>query len=175
MKTDINIELFKRYQPSRKREIIESLSTAELFAVTEDTVKRIIKEAGRALYKSRDKELRLSREYETGNRWNSTIETVSLRRNRLYIQIYIQMDSTDTTTINEWNTFFKRGEYVGKAYETNRYGDRIPNYSRYTEEDKVRFMRSLLYQYVQTKQERKTQNEEKQEADKHHSTNKTDI
>lgn len=74
MKTDINIELFKRYQPARKREIIESLSTAELFAVTEDTVKRIIKEAGRAMYKSRNKELRLSGEYETGNRWNSTIQ-----------------------------------------------------------------------------------------------------
>ena len=91
MKTDINIELFKRYQPSRKREIIESLSTTELFAVTEDTVKRIIKEVGRAMYKSRDKELRLSSKYETGNNWNSTIETVSLRRNRLYIQIYIPL------------------------------------------------------------------------------------
>lgn len=158
MKTDINIELFKRYQPSKKRKIIESLTTAELFAVTEDTVKRIIKEAGRAMYKSRDNELRLSSEYATSNSWNSTIETVSLRRNRLYIQLYIQMDSTDTTIIDEWSTFFKRGEYVGKAYETNRYGDRIPNYCRYTEENKARFMRSLLYQYVQTKQQRKTNN-----------------
>lgn len=159
MKTDINIELFKRYQPARKCEIIESLSTAELFAVTEDTVKRIIKETGRAMYNSRDKELRLSGEYETDNRWNSTIETVSIRRNRLYIQIYIQMDSTDTTIIDEWNTFFKRGEYVGKAFETNRYGDKIPNYCHYTEADKARFMRSLLYQYVQTKQQKKTNNE----------------
>ena len=161
MKTDINIELFKRYQPARKREIIESLSTAELFAVTEDTVKRIIKEAGRAMYKSRDKELRLSGEYETGNRWNSTIETVNLRRNRLYIQIYIQMDSTDTTIIDEWNTFFKRGEYVGKAFETNRYGDKIPNYCHYTETDKARYVRSLLYQYVQMKYSKKHSNNEK--------------
>lgn len=159
MKTNINIELFKRYQPSRKREIIESLTTAELFAVTEDTVKRIIKEAGRALYRSRDKELRLSSEYATGNSWNSTIETVSLSRNRLYIHLYIQMDSTDTTIIDEWSTFFKRGEYVGKAFETNRYGDKIPNYCRYSEDDKARFMRSLLYQYVQTKQQKKTTNE----------------
>ena len=158
MKTNINIELFKRYQPARKREIIESLSTAELFAVTEDTVKRIIKEAGRAMYKSRDKELRLSGEYETGNRWNSTIETVSLRRNRLYITIYMQMDSTDVTYMEEYTNFFKRGEYVGKAFETNRYGDKIPNYCHYTETDKARFMRSLLYQYVQTKQQKKTNN-----------------
>lgn len=161
MKTNINIELFKRYQPLRKRQIIEGLTTAELFAVTEDTIKRIIKEIGHTLYKSRDKELRLSNEYETGNRWNSTIETLSLQRNRLYIHLYIQMDSTDTTIIDEWRTFFKRGEYVGKAYEKNRYGDEIPNYCRYTEEDKTRFIRALLYQYVQTKLQRKSNNDEK--------------
>lgn len=158
MKTNINIELFKRYQPSRKREIIESLTPTELFAITEDTIKRIIKEVGNRRYQSREKELRLSSEYATGNSWNSTIETVSLRRNRLYIHLYIQMDSTDTTIIDEWNTFFKRGEYVGKAFETNRYGDKIPNYCRYSEDDKARFMRSLLYQYVQTKQQKKTNN-----------------
>ena len=159
MKTNINIELFKRYQPSRKREIIESLTPTELFAITEDTIKRIIKEVGNRRYRSREKELRLSSEYATGNSWNSTIETVSLRRNRLYIHLYIQMDSTDTTIIDEWSTFFKRGEYVGKAFETNRYGDKIPNYCRYSEDDKARFMRSLLYQYVQTKQQKKTTNE----------------
>ena len=158
MKTDINIELFKRYAPKKKGDIISNLTPSELFAITEDTIKRIIKEVGNRRYRSRDKELRLSGEYETGNRWNSTIETVSLRRNRLYIQIYIQMDSTDTTIIDEWNTFFKRGEYVGKAFETNRYGDKIPNYCHYTETDKARFMRSLLYQYVQTKQQKKTNN-----------------
>ena len=158
MKTDINIELFKRYAPKKKGDIISSLTPTELFAITEDTIKRIIKEVGNRRYQSREKELRLSSEYATGNSWNSTIETVSLRRNRLYIHLYIQMDSTDTTIIDEWNTFFKRGEYVGKAFETNRYGDKIPNYCHYTETDKARFMRSLLYQYVQTKQQKKTNN-----------------
>ena len=158
MKTDINIELFKRYAPKKKGDIISSLTPTELFAITEDTIKRIIKEVGNRRYRSREKELRLSSEYATGNSWNSTIETVSLRRNRLYIHLYIQMDSTDTTIIDEWNTFFKRGEYVGKAFETNRYGDKIPNYCRYSEDDKALFMRSLLYQYVQTKQQKKTNN-----------------
>ena len=156
MKTNINIELFKRYAPKKKGDIISSLTPTELFAITEDTIKRIIKEVGNRRYRSREKELRLSSEYATGNSWNSAIETVSLRRNRLYIHLYIQMDSTDTTIIDEWNTFFKRGEYVGKAFETNRYGDKIPNYCHYTETDKARFMRSLLYQYVQTKQQKKT-------------------
>ena len=161
MKTDINIELFKRYAPKKKGDIISSLTPTELFAITEDTIKRIIKEVGNRRYQSREKELRLSSEYATGNSWNSTIETVSLRRNRLYIHLYIQMDSTDTTIIDEWNTFFKRGEYVGKAFETNRYGDKIPNYCHYTETDKARYVRSLLYQYVQMKYSKKHSNNEK--------------
>ena len=161
MKTDINIELFKRYAPKKKGDIISSLTPTELFAITEDTIKRIIKEVGNRRYQSREKELRLSSEYATGNSWNSTIETVSLRRNRLYIHLYIQMDSTDTTIIDEWSTFFKRGEYVGKAFETNRYGDKIPNYCHYTETDKARFMRSLLYQYVQMKYSKKHSTNEK--------------
>ena len=161
MKTNINIELFKRYAPKKKGDIISSLTPTELFAITEDTIKRIIKEVGNRRYQSREKELRLSSEYATGNSWNSTIETVSLRRNRLYIHLYIQMDSTDTTIIDEWSTFFKRGEYVGKAFETNRYGDKIPNYCHYTETDKARYVRSLLYQYVQMKYSKKHSNNEK--------------
>ena len=158
MKTDINIELFKRYAPKKKGDIISSLTPTELFAITEDTIKRIIKEVGNRRYRSREKELQFSSEYKIGNGWNSWIESIGIYNNRLYITIYMQMDGTDTTYSEEWNTFFKRGEYVGKAFETNRYGDKIPNYSRYTETDKARFMRSLLYQYVQTKQQKKTNN-----------------
>ena len=159
MKTDINIELFKRYAPKKKGDIISSLTPTELFAITEDTIKRIIKEVGNRRYRSREKELQFSSEYKIGNGWNSWIESIGIYNNRLYITIYMQMDGTDTTFSEGWNTFFKRDEYVGKAYETNWHGDRIPNYCHYTEDDKARFMRSLLYQYVQTKQERKSNNE----------------
>lgn len=40
--TDINIELFKRYQPKKKLEIIEALTEKELLAVKESTVIRIV-------------------------------------------------------------------------------------------------------------------------------------
>ena len=71
MKTDINIELFKRYAPKKKGNIISSLTPSELFSITEDTIKRIIKETGKRRYKSLEKELQLSSEYKTGNNWNS--------------------------------------------------------------------------------------------------------
>lgn len=161
MKIDINIELFKRYAPKKKGDIISSLTPSELFAITEDTIKRIIKEVGNRRYRSREKELQFSSEYKIGNGWNSWIESIGIYNNRLYITIYMQMDSTDVTYMEEYSNFFKQGEYVGKAFETNRYGDKIPNYCHYTETDKARYVRSLLYQYVQMKYSKKHSNNEK--------------
>lgn len=148
---DINKELFKRYQPKKKLEIIEILTPSELLAIHPDTILRIVKEVGVQRYKSRDKELRLSCEYRTGNGWNSSVESIGIYKNRLLVNIYIQMDHTDTTIIEEGQVFFKCGEYTGKAFETNKYGDRIPNYCRYSEQDKARCIRAILNQYVHSK------------------------
>ena len=68
MKTNINIELFKRYAPKKKGDIISSLTPSELFAITEDTIKRIIKEVGNRRYRSREKELQFSSEYKISSR-----------------------------------------------------------------------------------------------------------
>lgn len=44
--TNINVELFKRYAPKKKLEIINSLNSSELSNVTPATITRIVKEAG---------------------------------------------------------------------------------------------------------------------------------
>ena len=67
MRTNINVELFKRYAPKKKLEIINNLTTAELLATTPETIKRIAKETGRSIGKSRDKILRINRERQAGN------------------------------------------------------------------------------------------------------------
>lgn len=151
MKTDINIELFKRYAPKKKQEIVNSLNEKELLSTTPETINRIVREVGNRLYKSRDKELRISSNLRVGNGWNSTVESICTYKSKLYLHIYIQMDSTDTTIVEDYNTFIKRGDYTGKAFETNRYGDRVPNYCHYTESDKARVIQSILLQYVHTK------------------------
>ena len=76
MAVNINQELFKRYAPKKKLEIINNLTTTELLATTLETIKRIVKEAGRNIGKSRDKALRINRDRQAGNDWNSTIEDV---------------------------------------------------------------------------------------------------
>lgn len=151
MATNINQELFKRYAPKKKIEIINNLNEKELLSTTPDTINRIVREVGNRRYKSRDKELRISSNLRTGNGWNSWIESVGTQKNKLYLDIYIQMDHTDATIVEEYNTFIKRGDYTGKAFETNRYGDRVPNYCHYTEADKARMIQSILLQYVHTK------------------------
>ncbi|MBR4714884.1 MAG: hypothetical protein IKP34_01770, partial [Bacteroidales bacterium] len=65
--TDINIELFKRYQPKKKLEIIEALTEKELLAVKESTAIRIVKEVGKLHYRSkRDKLLSIDSERRRG-------------------------------------------------------------------------------------------------------------
>ena len=83
MATNINVELFKRYAPKKKLEIINNLTTAELLATTPETLMRIVKEAGRNIGKSRDKILRVNQNRQAGNDWNSTVEAVEFIKENL--------------------------------------------------------------------------------------------
>ena len=96
MKTNINLELFKKYAPKHKLEIIESLTQEELLAITPQTVTRTVKEAGEGKKGSPYKDLRIRLGWRKGNNWNSTFEGVGVHSKKLYVSLYIQMDSTDT-------------------------------------------------------------------------------
>ena len=151
MATNINVELFKRYAPKKKLEIINNLSTSELLATTPETIKRIAKEAGRSIGKSRKKVLRISNERRIGNAWNSDIEAIEYINGNLYLNIYFQMDSTDTNICVKHEVFFKGDQYTGKHYTTNRYGDEVPHYFSYDRQDKSAVIKSILLEYVYTK------------------------
>ena len=155
MRTNINEELFKRYAPKKKLEIINNLTAAELLATTPETVKRIAKEAGTKVGTARSKVLRISSERRSGNNWNSTIEAVEIHRGKLVLDIYVQMDSTDTNHFEPYLNFSKDGNYTGKVYTTNRYGDQVPNYFIYNREDKTGVIKSILLEYVYTKYAKK--------------------
>lgn len=151
MRTNINVELFKRYAPKRKLEIINNLTTAELLATTPETIKRIAKEAGRSIGKSRDKILCINRDRQAGNDWNSTVEDVEFIKGNLYLNIYFQTDHTDTNISEKYATFMQGDQYHGKHYTTNRYGDEVPNYYTYDRQDKAKVIKSILLEYVHTK------------------------
>lgn len=114
MATNINQIIFTRTQPKKKLEIINSLSEAELMATTEATITKIVKEAGSRLYKIRDKQLRIDYDRRKGNNWNSTVESVELIKGKLYLDFYIQYENTDTNTSEEYDNFFRRGNFRGR-------------------------------------------------------------
>ena len=151
MVTNINQELFKRYAPKKKLEIINNLTTAELLATTPETLMRIVKEAGTKAGTARSKVLRISSKRRSGNDWNSTVESVEIHRGKLVLDIYVQMDSTDTNHFEPYSNFSKDGNYTGKVYTTNRYGDQVPNYFIYNQEDKAGVIKSILLEYGYTK------------------------
>ena len=151
MATNINQQLFNRYAPKKKLEIINNLTTTELFAITPETIKRIVKEAGRSIGKSRDKVLRINRDRQAGNDWNSTIEDVEFIKGNLYLNIYFQTDHTDTNICEKYAMFMQGDEYHGKHYITNKHGDEVPNYFVYDRQDKAKVVNSILLEYVHTK------------------------
>ena len=151
MATNINQELFKRYAPKKKLEIINNLTTAELLATTPETIKRIVKETGRNIGKSRDKILRVNQNRQAGNDWNSTVEAVEFIKGNLYLNIYFQTDHTDTNICEKYAMFMQGDEYHGKHYITNYYDDSIPHYFTYTQKDKARVIKSILLEYLFTK------------------------
>ena len=151
MRTNINVELFKRYAPKKKLEIINNLTTAELLATTPETIKRIVKEAGKSISKSRDKTLRINRDRQAGNEWNSTVEAVEFIKGNLYLNIYFQTDHTDTNICEKYAMFMQGDEYHGKHYITNKHGDEVPNYFVYDRQDKAKVVKSILLEYVHTK------------------------
>lgn len=147
--TDINIELFKRYQPKKKLEIIESLTDKELLNLKESTVIRIVKETGTFNYGSkRNKHLNISQERRNGNDWNSTFDSIDYNKGRIFVELYLQYENTDTSIYEYWYRFLQPGEYKGQYHGTDRMGNPRTYYFTYYESDKARCIKSILLEYV---------------------------
>lgn len=148
---NINELIFSRTQPQKKIDIINALSEDELLSTSEATIKRIVKDAGRRMWKTRDKELRISHERRAGNAWNSLIEAVELIKGRLYLEVYLQYENTDTSTSEEYDDFFRNGNFRGEVRRLNRYGNGRTYYFLFNLSDKASVMKSILLEYVYTK------------------------
>ena len=153
MKTNINLELFKRYAPKRKLEIIESLSQEEILAITPATIIRMVREAGESHYKSKqDKKLCVRRVIRKGNEWNSEFTGVDLLKGKLYVNLYVQYDNTDTEDCISYDEFMRdKDRFRGTIKTTDRYDNPQTYYYFYDNDDRARAIRSLLYEYVYRK------------------------
>ena len=148
---NINRIIFTKTAPKKKVEIVENLTPTELLSITAETITRMVKDAGTRLYKSRDKELRLSFERRTGNNWDSTIEGVRNYKGKPVLNIYYQYENTDTNTSVSLEDFLKRGDYRGSVVRDDRYGNPRNYYFTFSSTEKARFVRRLLLEYLYTK------------------------
>ena len=146
---DINKIIFSRTAPAKKVEIVKNLTQAELLSITPVTIVKMIKVAGTRLYKSRDKEMRISYERRTGNDWNSDVEGVRNYKGNPMLDLYIQYENTDTSTSVRLDDFLKYGDYRGGIVRDDRCGNPRSYYFTYTTADKARFVKSLLLEYLQ--------------------------
>ena len=148
---NINNFIFTRTQPQKKIDTINALTQDELLSTSEATVKRIVKEAGRRMWKTRDKELRISQGRRVGNAWNSSIDGVQLIKGQLYLDVYLQYENTDTNTSEEYDDFFRNGNFRGEVRRLDRHGNGRTYYYLYDSSDKASVIKSILLEYVHLK------------------------
>lgn len=155
--TNINVEIFKRYKPETKLEIISKLTESELLDITKETVLRIIKEAGvgRNEKQSRNKFKTLRLRNRVGNDWNSRVYGLeNVKGDRVLLEVYLQGDDIDTTDYCDLTDFLsKRCDVVccANLHEEfrNGYSHTIP--ANYYKEDRARVIREILNTYVHEK------------------------
>lgn len=148
---NVNEELFKRQSPNKKLDIVVNLKKEELLNTTPETVKRILKEVGDKIGKSNNKRIYIPHDRRGGNNWNSTVEAFDFIKGNLVLEIYFQMDNTDTSVTEDYYNFFKLGEYRGTHKSMDIYGNEQTYYFTYSEDNKAEVLRSILLQYVHTK------------------------
>ena len=148
---DINVELFRRTAPEKKLEIINNLSKGELLNIKEQTLLRIVKEAGHGKPRSRDKKLYISEEIQAGNNWNSQVEGIELYKGKLILNAYVQYSNTDTNKDANLKDFLRRGDYRGHINYEDRYGNQQTAYFTYDDSDKANVIKSICQEYIYTK------------------------
>ena len=152
MATNINVELFKRYAPKKKLEIINSLSENELLSISYTTILRIIKEAGKGdSGKARNKFKTLFFD-EAGNGWNSSVSSIwNGKKNVIIMSVYIQGDDTDTYVSYKLKDFLDNryeNQCLGKLHESfrNGYEHEVP--ANYDRADRAKVIKAILDAYL---------------------------
>ena len=133
----LNDILFKAGNYNEKKSFIDNMLVDDLMNVPKSLVKSIIEKCGNEYGR-----MYIRRDFRKGNDWNSEIEGVNLSKSGdVFVEVYIQTDSTDTTECEYFDKFFRRGEYYSND---NRFNKGID----YKESQKAEVMRSILLQCI---------------------------
>lgn len=128
--------LFGEISAEEKLEKIKKLPNEVLLSATDiaKVLLEIIQQCGK------DGEFRIKNDRRVGNNWNSLVEGIRLYKNYLYVDVYIQSDSTDTNTSALYHDMLTGG---GSSYVESRLGT-----VKYREDDKAEVVRGFLLEYI---------------------------
>lgn len=146
---NINKIIFSRTAPAKKVGIVKNLTEAELLSINYATILRVLKETGTKQSNSRNKTFRMTR--PVSNDWNAEFEGVNLYRGKLFADIYLQYDSTDTNVSVPFEDFLKKGDFRGSITRPDRYDNPRTHYFTFREIDKAIVLGRLLMDYLNRK------------------------
>lgn len=146
---DINKSIFRRTAPAKKVEMVKNLTIPELLSISYATILRVVKETGTRQSNSRNKTFSMTR--PVSNDWNAEFEGVNLYRGKLYADIYLQYDSTDTNVSIPFEDFLKKGDFKGSITRSDRYDNPQTHYFTFREIDKAIVLGRLLMDYLNRK------------------------
>ena len=135
MKTTLNNILFGLGGYQAKAEYINSLTCDELMAIPESTIIKIIEQVGE------NNTLTIRSRFRKGNNSNSVVENTYIHKGSVFLTLVVLGDSTDTSMLEYFAMFFRKGEFVSSANRLNLFID-------YKESDKAEVMRSILLEGV---------------------------
>lgn len=140
---DINKIIFSRTAPAKKVGIIKNLTIPELLSINYATILRVVKEYGTKQSNSRNKAFRMTR--PVSNDWNAEFQGLNLYRGKLFADIYLQYESTDT------NVSVPFEDFRGATTRTDRYDNPQTYYFTFREIDKAIVLGRLLMDYLNRK------------------------
>lgn len=143
---DINDLIFADIPVEKKKEIVNNYEN-EFFQLTESTLIKMYNTSKHRNYWGHEL-LYVNDKYEAGNYWDSDFKGIYVYKNKVRINLYFQMDSTDTEIYDDFSKFIKRGTYVGEYHTTDYHGNPTTEYCEYTEEDKVKCLKGLILSYL---------------------------
>lgn len=146
---NINKIIFSRTAPAKKVGIVKNLTIPELLSINYATILRVVKETGTKQSNSRNKIFRMSN--PVSNDWNAEFEGANLYRGKLFADIYLQYDSTDTNVSVPFEDFLKKGDFRGATIRTDRYDNHQTHYFIFREIDKAIVLGRLLMDYLNRK------------------------
>lgn len=146
---NINKIIFSRIAPAKKVRIVKNLTIPELLSINYATILRVVKETGTKQSNSRNKTFRMTT--PVSNDWNAEFEGMNLYRGKLFADIYLQYDSTDTNVSIPFDDFLKKGDFRGSITRADRYDNPQTHYFTFQENDKAIVLGRLLMDYLNRK------------------------